>query len=253
MDNLGYTMYNCYYIGFLHCVFVPLDLKYLYLYIRSPVKCYGANAKIRNMKKIILMMFGACYALDIMAQNTTAPEYGKNIITFSPIQLVESDLLNDNRSDVCLNIAYEHIFWSGHLGIKLPVIFSLKNPFFYVMPTLKLYPTKQGVVRYAVGPQFFFGTGTVKYHQYYNYYGNGYYQNVTISETRTQFGFMINNSVNFTIIKNIYLGMDLGLGINYYDSMKDNNNDYYYNSYYPNNDNPFNPIVQFNFSMGYRF
>ncbi|HKR07345.1 MAG TPA: hypothetical protein VJY62_22115 [Bacteroidia bacterium] len=204
------------------------------------------------MKKIILMMLGACYALDIMAQNTTTPEYGKNIVTVSPIQLVESDLLNNHGSDVCLNIGYERIFGNGHFGVKLPVSFSLKNPFFYIMPTLKLYPTKQGVVRYAVGPQFFFGTGTIKYN-YHSYNGNGYYQNMVISETRTQFGFMINNSVNFTIIQSIYLGMDMGIGINYYDSMEDNDNENYYYGYYPNNDSPFNPIVQFNFSMGYRF
>lgn len=197
-------------------------------------------------------MCGACYALNSMAQNASTSEFGNNIITVSPIQLVESDLFNNNGNDVCVNLAYERIFGNEHFGVKLPVSISLKNPFFYIMPTLKLYPARQGIVRYAVGPQLFFGTGKIKLPYYnYNYYP---YPVTSISESRTQFGFMINNSVNFTIIKNMYLGMDLGIGINYYDSWKDNNDYYNNNGYYIyNDDSPFNPIVQFNFSMGYRF
>ena len=196
-------------------------------------------------------MFGACYALHIMAQNTSASEFGKNIITVSPIQLVESDLFYNSNNDVCINLAYEHIFLREYVGIKLPVSVSLKNQFFYFMPTLKLYPAKQGVVRYAVGPQFFFGTGKIKY-AYYNY--NNYpYPETIFSERRTQFGFMINNSVNFTVTKNMYLDMDLGIGINYYDNWKDND-EYVNNGFYIHGgDTPFDPAVQFNFSMGYRF
>jgi hypothetical protein len=190
------------------------------------------------------MMFGACYALNSMAQNASTSEFGKNIITVSPIQLVESGLFYNN--DVCINLAYERIFGNEYFGVKLPGSISLKNQFFYFMPTLKLYPAKQGLVRYAVGPQLFFGTGKIKY-AYYNY--NNYpYPETILSERRTEFGFMINNSVNFTIIKDMYLGMDLGMGLNYYNNWKDN--DDYANK---GNDSPFDPIVQFNFSMGYRF
>lgn len=116
------------------------------------------------------------------------------------------------------------------------------------MPSIKLYPKKQGMVKYAVGPQFLIATGTIKYRENYNssYYPS--YGDTTFTEKSTQLGFMINNSLNITVAKQFYVGMELGIGIQYYDS-RQNNNDGSNDTY----DNPYEANVQFNFNMGYRF
>jgi hypothetical protein len=177
------------------------------------------------------------------------PSLGQNLITITPMMIMSNESMDDD-TDVGVGINYERILNDGLIGIKLPFNFSLRNPgFYYFMPTVKLYPTRQGVVRYAVGPQFYVATGTIK-HKVSNYYwdGNNYIYNETqYHENHTQLGFMINNSLNVTISRNLYIGMELALGIRYYDSFDEDKND---NSF---SNEPVSPNVQFSFSMGYRF
>lgn len=178
------------------------------------------------------------------------PEYGNNMISFTPMMVISNDVMDDD-SDIGVGVNYERILNNGLIGIKLPVSFSLRNPgFYYFMPTIKLYPTRQGVVRYAVGPQFYIAAGKVKHTSTESYWnGNQYiYNETTHSDNHTQLGFMINNSFNLTIAKNLYMGMDLGIGVRYFDSEKEdekNHNNFETDVVSPN--------VQFSFSMGYRF
>jgi hypothetical protein len=79
-----------------------------------------------------------------------------------------------------------------------------------------------------------------------------YARDITVNHR--QFGFMINNSVNFTVAKALYIGLDASLGIIYYDNLP--KDIYYYNSGltpFSNNNSNISPSFQLNFNMGYRF
>lgn len=199
------------------------------------------------MKRLTLFIL---LAIAGAAKGQDKPEYGNNIITFTPMMAISNDAM-DNESDIGVGFNYERILNISLIGIKVPFSFSLRNPgFFYFMPTIKLYPTHQGVVRYAVGPQFYIASGKAK-HTYSQSYWDGYqytYQDTSYSESHTQLGFMINNSLNLTIAKNLYMGMDLGIGVRYFDSNKENRHKY--NSF---ETDVVSPNVQFSFTMGYRF
>lgn len=204
-------------------------------------------SKIYFKRNIILATL-LVFTVSVKAQDK--PEYGNNIITFTPMMAITNDPM-DNGSDIGVGFNYERILNNSLIGIKLPVTFSLRSPgFFYFMPTIKLYPTHQGVVRYAVGPQFYIATGKVK-HTITQYYWDGYqsfYQDSSYNENHTQLGFMINNSINLTIAKNLYMGMDISLGVRYYDSNTEDKNAI--NSF---ETDAVSPNVQFSFTMGYRF
>lgn len=205
-----------------------------------------------NTKKIIL----ACTFLIL---NSTincwaqAKEWGKNIISILPMQIVGNggnNTVNETNdgTDINIGLAYERVFKNEHLSVKIPFSFSINNPgYYYIMPTAKLYPTGQGIVKYAIGPQFYIGTGKIK-HTYTIYNSYPYYtsHDSVTTVNKSQLGFMINNSLNVTILDNIYMGIDLGLGVFYYDSENKNSNN-------QSAVNPFDPAVQINFSMGYRF
>ena len=185
----------------------------------------------------------------LMAQDK--PELGNNIFTITPMTIISNEPM-DNNTDVAVGINYERIVSDGLIGIQLPVNLSLRNPgFFYFMPAIKLYPTRQGVVRYAVGPQFYFAGGQIEHSRTESVWnGNQYiYTRYKHSDNHTQLGFMINNSLNVTIAKTLYLGMDLGIGISYFDSAiedEENDNDSF-------DTTPVSPSVKFSFAMGYRF
>ncbi|HOZ51841.1 MAG TPA: hypothetical protein PLU17_08290 [Chitinophagaceae bacterium] len=178
---------------------------------------------------------------------------GKNIISFSPIQIVAADLTNESP-DITISLAYERIFNNELISIKLPVSMSLIDNYYYIMPTLKLYPKKQGLAKYAVGPQLFFGIGDGTYQEYYYNQSNGYTTSREITMQRKQFGFLINNSFNFTLAKSVYIGLDASLGIIYYDNLPSDIRYGYinYNPYTVNNSS-ISPAFQMNFCMGYRF
>lgn len=58
-------------------------------------------------------------------------------------------------------------------------------------------------------------------------------------------GMLINNSLNVQPSKKVYIGVELGLGFNYYNEENDK-----HTSGYSDADEP---LVQFNFKVGYRF
>jgi hypothetical protein len=183
-----------------------------------------------------------------------APTYGKNIISFSPVQIVFSDV-EQSSPDVAVAFTYERIFNNNLVAFRLPVSLSMKNNFFYVMPTLKLYPRKQGIAKYAVGPQLLFGSGDGTYQDYYQDPVSFMTYTKDITMNRRQVGFLINNSVNFTIAKAFYVGADASLGIIYYDNLPKNSYNYYSSNLtqFTTQNSRISPAFQLNFSMGYRF
>jgi hypothetical protein len=179
--------------------------------------------------------------------------YGKNIISFSPVQIVLTDV-EQSSPDVAVAFAYERIFNNNLVAFRLPVSLSMKNNFFYVMPTLKLYPTQQGIVKYAVGPQLLFGSGDGTYQDYYQDPVSFMTYTKAITINRRQFGFLINNSVNFTIAKAFYVGLDASLGIIYYDNLPKNSYNYFSSNLtqFTTQNSRISSAFQLNFSMGYR-
>lgn len=178
-------------------------------------------------------------------------DLGNNIISFSPFG-IGLTAANQQSPDVTIALSYEHISKNGYIGIKIPVMASLYNPYFYALPTIKLYPGKQGVAKYAIGPQLLLASGTVKVLENNTPYAN---DEKLISKQRKQFGFMLNNSFNFTIAKHVYVGLDLSLGVIYYDNapnaIVNANQDFYSGS--KNSSNSISPCTHIGFNMGYRF
>lgn len=205
--------------------------------------------------------------------NVRKLDLGKNIISFTPMQILLTNM-NQTNPEVAVGLSYERIFNNEKIGLKLPLSFKLNTendnyyngnvnnfnngPYIYFMPTIKLYPLGQGAVKYAVGPQLLFAYGQDSYYtELYNSTTNQYYTKL-ITGDRSQFGFLINNSVNFTVVRNLYIGLDAGIGLVYYDNMPQASSNYYYSgSYYPNNtyrrNNNVSPSFQLNFNMGFRF
>jgi len=177
---------------------------------------------------------------------------GKNILSFSPLQVFVTNS-DQSQPEAAIHLAFERIFENELLSVKLPVSVSLGNPFVYITPTVKLYPKRQGTVKYAIGPQFLLGFGKGTYHQYIYDQTTQMTTNKTITMDRKQLGFMVNNSLNVTLAKAFYVGLDAGLGILYYDNLP---NDQYYNTMYNpilNTNTNLQPTFQFAFAMGYRF
>jgi len=173
---------------------------------------------------------------------------GKNIISFSPVTVAVNSVMNDGNANLAVGFSYERIFDNEYISFRLPVNFTIEKSGVYLMPTIKFYPKKQGIVKYAVGPQFL-----ISYvDDYMPYYMLTSSQPMyPVRELRRQFGFGLNNSLNFTISKHLYAGMEATLGILYYDSFNDNTN---YNNY---NDNgvgiDLNQSFSAGFSIGCRF
>lgn len=171
---------------------------------------------------------------------------GNNILALAPVQIT--------NEGIGVGLSYERILGkNGILSFYLPLalVFNPNNnnyytgsPYvnynttmFYAMPGVKFYPTGQGKVRYAVGPSILIGVGEK------NVYDN--VQGFTYPQDYVTAGILINNSLNITPTPHLYLGLELGLGLSYYNTI--------------NGDNvgiggiDGAPLVQFGFRMGYRF
>jgi hypothetical protein len=194
-------------------------------------------------------LFAQGYKKTTKEKTYTKTKLGKDILSFSPMQVILTSA-NQSQPDLTVGLSYERIFDNEYMGVKLPVHASLQENYFYIMPTLKIYPTRQGVVRFAVGPQLLMGVGKGTY-QVSHFDQNGMFQyKQLVVATRKQFGFLLNPSLNVTMAEHFYLDVESSLGIMYYDNMPYANSSYY-GSYYSNN--PVNPAFQFSFAFGYRF
>jgi hypothetical protein len=158
--------------------------------------------------------------------------YGGNIISAA--------LINLNEHGYGVGLAYERsLDKRGVISLYLPVnvcLGGIGNDTYYdpllsgnitsprrrtiwqFMPGAKFYPTgNQGKVRYAVGPQLVYETGTIEREQYLydpTFPGNaGFYRRDDVKIQK--FGVMINNSVNMFPSRNLFIGIDFGIGIPY--------------------------------------
>lgn len=161
-------------------------------------------------------------------------EFKHHIISFSPLGML---ITGSNDSVVpAMSLTYEYVFDGGKISVLVPLKKGLINQSFYISPGFKFYPFGQGAIRYAIGPQFTFGSSMhnkfVNHYSYSNAYASSGYKRVKNS----QIGFMINNSLNATISKRLYLGLDLGMGIYLYNSQPDEELDSMYFYFGPNLD-----------------
>ncbi len=191
------------------------------------------------MKKILIALLICSSALTSMAQPGSSSlvikkEYGKNILAFNPVHLIASDFVG-------VGFSYERLV-NNYLGLKIPVMLAINNNYFNVGIEAKLYPAKNtGPVKYAIAPAIMLGIGENKY-QTYNYVGSNYVR-TDVVEKASHFGFLLNQTLNVTITRQFFIGLDGGLGINYYDEKAKNNNS--------NNNLSF--LAQLHIGMGYRF
>lgn len=171
-------------------------------------------------------------------------DYGKNILTFKPFMGYATPQL----SDVGIGITYEH-FLNDYVSGKLPFNIGLTKSLYQGGIGLKFYPAgHERPVKYAVGPTILFSRAESE--EFISLVDtNGIYTTTPIHNPLTQVGFMLTNSLNLTIQKNIYLGVEMGLGLNYINHYQNKivapNTTYY--------DEDPNVLFQFNIEMGYRF
>ncbi|MBK7762746.1 MAG: hypothetical protein IPI46_05155 [Bacteroidetes bacterium] len=191
------------------------------------------------MKKILITGLLSAIAIVSFAQTSKSPnakkDFGKNIIAFHPVHLIASDFVG-------VGFSYERLA-NDYLGIKIPVMVGINNNYVNIGLEAKLYPTKNtGAVKYAIAPTLMVGIGTRQYESWvYNPNGPSTYKMVT--EDATHFGFLLNQTLNVTITRQFYIGLDGGIGINYYDQLAKNNG---------NNTN-LSFLAQMNIGLGYRF
>ncbi|PSK94581.1 hypothetical protein [Taibaiella chishuiensis] len=189
-------------------------------------------------------------------------DYGSNILRLSPITAMDIG--------VGFGLSYERIFGQEQMiGIVIPAALILQdkadgynpingtynndvryNAYFYFTPGLKIYPFGQRRVTYAVGPSlmFMYGGGKEWVSDYDSNTGVTTFRESEM--TRTRFGMLVNNYVNFQITPAFNLGLELGLGMRYYDKESRTNTFYNYGGSY---NNGFDVTGQFSMTLGYRF
>ncbi len=190
------------------------------------------------------------------SRRVSGVNYGRNILSISGIQMT-------NESTAGVGIQYERILdKDGIIALYIPAAFSFfrdeatayrnwqqpytrfeaNRVFMNLYPGLKFYPGGSNRrVAYSVGPSFALGFGT-RYIQrdVYNNNTNQYWSTVT-EQNVFRAGFMVNNGLNIQPTPHLYIGTELGLGVSYYDNT--------YGDYTIGEE----PLVQFNFKIGYRF
>ena len=191
------------------------------------------------MKKILIALFICSSALTSVAQsgnssNAMKKDFGKNILAFNPVHLIASDFVG-------VGFSYERLV-NNYVGLKIPVMIAMNNNYYNIGIEAKLYPTKNtGAVKYAIAPAIMLGIGENKY-QTYNYVGSSSVP-IDVVEKASHFGFLLNQTLNVTITRQFFIGIDGGLGINYYDEKANTDN--------ANSNLSF--LAQLHIGMGYRF
>lgn len=179
-------------------------------------------------------------------------DYGNTIIALAPIYMT-------NTSAVGIAASMEHLAdKNDNIGLYLPIGFSFDNPstqnnktgsFLWAYPGIKYYPTgNNGPARFAFGPSIIVGAGSEKRGEYI-------YNNQTQTSEYKEFqnniflmGVMLNHSVNIQPTPKFYIGLELGIGIPYFVSETEHLGT---SSTYNTFDNG-NPLIQFQFKLGYR-
>lgn len=182
----------------------------------------------------LIMLFSVAMQAQRVKKGMDKP-YGKNIISFIPFSAF-------TRGNVGIGFSYERNK-NEYVGIKIPVFIAINQPGYSSGFELKLYPAKNnGIATYAVAPMIMFGTSEEIGDDLVNSSGAWF----TPTYRHSRFGFLLNQSLNITIMKEIYIGLEGGIGLNYLDQKK----------MLGGNSNGVNDITflsQFHISTGYRF
>jgi hypothetical protein len=204
--------------------------------------------KLKNMKTFltaILLFATTCLSFAQTNHNNHKVKYGRNIISFMPVYAITNNYVGIGGS-------YE-ILANDYIGIRVPVMAAINTNYVNVGLEMKLYPARNtGPAKYAIAPMITYGTGSERMNEYVwdNQLNQYVYDNSKYD--RSHFGFLLNQTFNFTIMQNFFIGMDGGLGINYYDNTRWNNNGP--NNHQSNNNNSnITFLAQFHVMMGCRF
>lgn len=171
--------------------------------------------------------------------SNSSKTYGNNILAFNPLHAIA-----DNH--VGVGISYERLV-NNYVGIKIPVMKSINSNYTNVSIEAKLYPARNNrAVTYAIAPTLSFGTGDQVWRE--NVYNpwSSYYVDSLVRSPRTHFGFLLNQTLNVNIMKQLYIGMDGGIGINYIDDKFDRWNQ-------TRQVSGISVAAQFHMALGFRF
>lgn len=192
-------------------------------------------------------------------------DYGKNIVSIAPIWIT-------NTGPVGLGFSYERFIDKNNIfSIFLPVAYSFnsngnnsyygsgnnrRSTMMWAYPGAKFYvgSKSEGRVSYAVGLSAVIGSGHIKEDIYIYDPQTQVEQYTTVENKISLAGVMLQNSVNMQPSKNIYLGIEFGIGIPYFvnespERNRINGGGYYINIPYATD----MPVATFNFKVGYRF
>ena len=194
------------------------------------------------------------------AADKNLKKYGSNIFTIVPGAYTAD--MDGSLGDVGIGLCYERLLDArGHISVTLPVLVNFSsnrsgNGFLNgypgsvasvsgytalsLMPGVKFYPArKDRSVRYAIGASFFAFFGSEPSFVYDPNTGGGGNIHYAL------YGLMLTNSINISVTKHLFLGLDFNSGI-------------------PVSDNRFvdrsgveeifiAPILQFVLKVGYRY
>jgi hypothetical protein len=188
-----------------------------------------------------------------MGSDITAPHtklhYKPSVLAIAPLQFSENGL--------GVGLSYERALdKDGFIAFYMPVILTwdLNNGtyvnsngntvngnadmMFYAMPGIKLYPTGSfGPIKYSVGPSLVIASGQKSSAAYDP---TGTYISSYNTQSHFVLGMIVNNSLNINPGPHIYLGLEVGLGFSYLNTVGGLNQGTEF-------------LVQGGFKIGYRF
>lgn len=176
----------------------------------------------------------------VWAQKSTKakpnPTY-KHLVAFHPLHVFADNFVG-------IGFSYERAV-NNNFGIKIPMMVSLNQPYVNLGVSAKFYPRKNNndAVSYAIAPTLYAGTGQDR--NRIDSFDLVTGQSIVRFENtpRTQIGFILNHSLNVNVVDRIYLGLDGGIGINYFDNKASTFNRSTNLSF----------AAQFHMAVGYRF
>ena len=187
---------------------------------------------------VVLFLCGMSWTLSAQKYSVKKPtKLYKHTVAFHPLHANADNFIG-------VGFSYERTV-NNNFGIKVPMMVSLNQPYVNLGVSAKFYPRKNNAdpVAYAIAPTLYVGKGQDR-NQIYTYDPITGQETVTYDNTpRTQIGFILNHSLNVYVAQQVYLGLDGGIGINYYDNK----------AYRNNTNNNLSFAAQFHMAIGYRF
>jgi|GEM_PF-1557920 len=196
------------------------------------------------MKKLFALAVLFLFSITVYAQERDN-SYGENLLSIRPYVGYATPQI----SDLGIGLSYER-FLNEYMSVSVPFTYGLGSNMIQTGLGLKLYPTgHERTVKYAIGPTLLFSRSSQGIEVLRQDTLNNFDFFEEIDNPLTQVGFMLTNSLNVTVQKKIYLGAELGLGLNYINHYKTKSID---NRQIVQEDGA-NVLFMFSLSMGYRF